>query len=84
MPTRPELLEREELARARTGDEPVDRVLAGAATYSLPRGQSRIGSNVDDLILPTAKMTAGTLRLALREAPIVVVVLIAAFVAAES
>jgi hypothetical protein len=81
---RPELLERERLARAVAGDEDVDRVLAAAQSVNLPRGESRLRPAVDDVIWPTAKLTAGTLRLALREAPIILVVLIAAFVASES
>jgi hypothetical protein len=81
---RPELLERERLARDVGDDESVDRVLTAARSVSLPRGESRFRPPVDDVLLPTARMTAGTLRLALREAPIVVVVLIAAFVASES
>jgi hypothetical protein len=81
---RPELLERERLARAVTDDETVDRVLTAAQAASLPRGQAQLRPGVDDVLLPTAKLTAGTLRLALREAPIVVVVLIAVFVTGES
>jgi hypothetical protein len=81
---RRDLLERERLARAVTDDETVDRVLSAAQSASLPRGQSRLRLPVDDLLLPTARLTAGTLRLALREAPIVVVVLIAVFVTSES
>jgi mannose-6-phosphate isomerase-like protein (cupin superfamily) len=80
---RPDLLERERLARGATDDQTVDRVLTAAQSVNLPRGESRLASPVDDVLLPTAKMTAGTLRLALREAPIVVVVLLFGFVAAE-
>jgi hypothetical protein len=81
---RPELLARERLARAVTDDATVDRVLTAAQSVNLPRGESRLRSPVDDVLLPTAKITAGTLRLALREAPIVVVVLIAVFLTSES
>jgi hypothetical protein len=81
---RPDLLARERLARGATDDQTIDRVLTAAQSVNLPRGESRLRSPVDDFLLPTAKMTAGTLRLALREAPIVVVVLIATFAAAET
>ena len=84
MKVRPELLERERLARAVTDDDAVDRVLGAAQSVGLPRGQRQLRPGVDDVLLPTAKLTAGTLRLALREAPIVVVVLIAVFVTGES
>src|SRR3712207_8474912 len=84
MKLRPELLERERLARAVTDDAAVDRVLGAAQSVGLPRGQAQLRPGVDDVLLPTAKITAGTLRLALREAPIVVVVLVAVFVTGES
>jgi hypothetical protein len=84
VPKRAELLERENLARERAGDEAVDIVLAAAKSQNLPRGDLEFRSPVDDVLLPTAKVTAGTLVLALREAPLVVVVLIAVFVTSES
>ena len=84
MEPRAGLLEREDLARSHAGDEPVDRVLTAAKSYNLPRAARELRSPVDDLLLPTAKVTAGTLFLALREAPLVIVVLIATFVTSES
>jgi hypothetical protein len=81
---REELLEREALARELAGEEAVARVLSVSQSYNLPRGDRRFRSPVDDVLLPTAKVTAGTLRLALREAPLIVVILIAVFLTAES
>ena len=84
MRPRRELLEREELARASAGDEAVDRVLTAAKSHNLPRGERDLRLPVDDVLVPTAKVTVGTLFLALREAPLVVVVLIAVFITSES
>ena len=84
MRPRQELLEREALARELAGDEAVARVLSVSQSYNLPRGDRRLRSPVDDVLLPTAKVTANTLRLALREAPLIVVILIAVFLTAES
>jgi hypothetical protein len=81
---RGELLERETLAREHSGDEAVDRVLSAARSYGLPRGKSERHLPVEDVLRPTAKVTLGTLFIALREAPLVVVVLIAVFITSES
>jgi hypothetical protein len=76
--------QREALARERADSDAVDRVLAAAGSQWLPRGESRARSQVVDLPLAGARSTAGTLLLALREAPLVLVVLIAVFLASET
>jgi hypothetical protein len=81
---RAQLQQREELAREHAGAEAVDRVLATTGSQWLPRGGRRPASEVVDLPIAGAKLTAGTLLLALREAPLVIVVLIAVFLAAET
>jgi hypothetical protein len=81
---RAELQQREALARDLASDQAVDRVLTAAKTHWLPRGGSRSTAGVTELPLAGAKFTFGTLVLALREAPLVVVVLIAVFLASET
>jgi hypothetical protein len=81
---RPELIERERLARRCAGDEPVDRVLVAASRYRLPRGERHFSAPGADALIPTVRLTADTLRLALREAPLVVVVLIGIFLGSEA
>jgi hypothetical protein len=75
---------REELARERAGDEAVDRVLMAAKQQWLPRGGERSAADVVGVPIAGARTTAGTLLLALREAPLVLVVLIAVFLASET
>jgi hypothetical protein len=75
---------REALAREHAGDEAVDRVLMAAKSQWLPRGGERSASDVVSVPIAGAKLTAGTLLLALREAPLVIVVLIAVFLASET
>jgi hypothetical protein len=77
--------QREALARHHADDpDAVDRVLTAARGQWLPGGESRARSQVVELPLAGAKSTAGTLLLALREAPLVIVVLIAVFLASET
>jgi hypothetical protein len=82
--TRAELNQREALARECADDEAVDRVITAAKAHWLPRGGSRKASEVVDLPIAGARFTFSTLMLALREAPLVVVVLIAVFLASET
>lgn len=84
MTSRAELEQREALARELANDAAVDRVLGAAKQQWLPRGGSRSASEVVELPLAGARFTAGTLLLALREAPLVLVVLIAVFLASET
>jgi hypothetical protein len=82
--TRAELQQREALARERADDAAVDRVLGAAKSHWLPRGGERSASGVVGVPIAGAKLTFGTLVLALREAPLVVVILIAVFLASET
>jgi hypothetical protein len=79
-----DMQEREELARRLSGDAPVNQVLAAARSQWLPRCDSRSASDVVAVPIAGARFTAGTLLLALREAPLVLVVLIAVFLASET
>jgi hypothetical protein len=76
--------QREALARECADDAAVDRVLSSAKSQWLPRGGSRSASEVAELPIAGARFTASTLLLALREAPLVLVVLIAVFLASET
>src|SRR2546423_12871081 len=77
--------QREALARRHAGDEAIDRVLAAASQQWLPRGdQSRRAQDVVAVPIAGAKLTLGTLLVALREAPLVIVVLSAVFLASET
>src|SRR3954466_6827703 len=77
--------QREELARRHAGDEAVDRLLAVASQQWLPRGdQSRRAQDVVAVPIAGAKLPLGTLLVALREAPLVIVVLSAVFLASET
>src|SRR4051812_45151462 len=78
------MLRRERLAREHAGDEAVDRILAAAKQQWLPRSGERIAVDVAGAPIAGARVTAGTLLLALREAPLVIVVLIAVFLASET
>jgi hypothetical protein len=82
--TTAEMRRREQIARELAGDEPVDRILAAAKQQWLPRGGERSASDVVGVPIAGARLTAGTLLLALREAPLVIVVLIAVFLASET
>src|SRR4051812_50065473 len=75
---------REQLARELSGDEPVDRILTAAKQQWLPRGGERSAADVVGVPIAGARVTAGTLLLAPREAPLVVVVLIAGFLPSET
>ena len=80
-----QLREREQVARRVMGEPAVDRVLAGARSQWLPTGpRDRSAADVAAVPLAGAKFTAGTLLLALREAPLVIVVLSAVFLASET
>src|SRR5204862_6340588 len=80
-----QLREREQVARQVMGEPAVDRVLAGARSQWLPTGpRDRTAADVAQVPLAGAKFTAGTLLLALREAPLVIVVLSAVFLASET
>jgi hypothetical protein len=77
--------QREELARHHAGDEAVDRVLAAARQQWLPGGEeTRRAQDVAAAPIAGAKFTLGTLLVALREAPLVIVVLSAVFLASET
>lgn len=76
--------QREALARKVADEASVDQVLAAAGSQWLPRGGSRSAADVAAVPIAGAKFTAGTLLLALREAPLVIVVLIAVFLASET
>jgi hypothetical protein len=82
--TTAEMQQREALARERAGDEAVDRVLMAAKQQWLPRGGERSAADVVGVPIAGARLTAGTLLLALREAPLVIVVLIAVFLSSET
>jgi hypothetical protein len=79
-----EMRRRERIAREHAGDEAVDRILAAAKQQWLPRGGERSAADVVGVPIAGARVTAGTLLLALREAPLVIVVLIAVFLASET
>ena len=77
--------QREELARRSAGDQAVDRVLAAATQQWLPRGApTRSAQQVVAAPIAGARFTVGTLLVALREAPLVIVVLSAVFLASET
>jgi hypothetical protein len=77
--------QREELARRHAGDQAVDRVLAAARQQWLPRGDhARSAQQVVTAPIAGARFTLGTLLVALREAPLVIVVLSAVFLASET
>src|SRR4051794_9215058 len=77
--------QREALARHYAGDEATDRVLAATSQQWLPRGdQSRRAQDVVAVPIAGARFTLGTLLVALREAPLVIVVLSAVFLASET
>jgi hypothetical protein len=84
-PREPEMQQRESLARQYADDQAVDRVLASARSHWLPgSGASRSASDVVAVPIAGAKFTLGTLMVALREAPLVIVVLSAVFLASET
>jgi hypothetical protein len=77
--------QRETLARHYADDASVDRVLSAASSHWLPRGEeTRSASDVVAVPIAGAKFTLGTLMVALREAPLVIVVLSAVFLASET
>lgn len=84
MPDSAQMRQREALARELAGDPATDRVLSAAKQQWLPRGGSRSAQDVAELPIAGARFTLGTLMLALREAPLVLVVLIAVFLASET
>jgi hypothetical protein len=80
-----DMREREALARRYADDQAVDRVLSTARSHWLPGGEeSRSASDVVAVPIAGAKFTLGTLMVALREAPLVIVVLSAVFLASET
>ncbi|MEA2467772.1 MAG: hypothetical protein QOJ57_1898, partial [Thermoleophilaceae bacterium] len=79
-----DMQQREALARRLADDAAVDRVVASARSQWLPSGGARSAADVAAVPIAGAKFTAGTLLLALREAPLVIVVLIAVFLASET
>jgi hypothetical protein len=80
-----DMQQREALARHYAGDEATDRVLAAASQQWLPRGDpSRRAQDVVAVPIAGARFTLGTLLVALREAPLVIVVLSAVFLASET
>jgi hypothetical protein len=84
MPDPADMQRREQLARHYADDQSVDQVLSAAKQQWLPRGGGRSRSDVVAVPIAGARFTAGTLLLALREAPLVIVVLIAVFLASET
>jgi hypothetical protein len=86
LPSAPDDMQRREaLARQHADDDAVDRVLAAAKSHWLPRGEeTRSASGVVAVPIAGAKFTLGTLMVALREAPLVIVVLSAVFLASET
>jgi hypothetical protein len=80
----PDMQQREALARRLADDAAVDQVLAAAGSQWLPRSGSRSASDVVAVPIAGARFTVGTLLVALREAPLVLVVLIAVFLASET
>lgn len=84
MPDTAQMRQREALARELAGDQATDRVLSAAKQQWLPRGGSRSAQDVAELPIAGARFTLGTLMVALREAPLVLVVLIAVFLASET
>src|SRR4051812_16022714 len=83
-PAKPDMQQREQLARHYADNQAVDQLLSAAKQQWLPRGGGRTRSDVVAVPIAGAKFTAGTLLLALREAPLVIVVLIAVFLASET
>jgi hypothetical protein len=80
-----QLRQREQRAGEVVAPGDLDRVLASARSQWLPTGpRDRSASDVAAVPIAGAKFTAGTLLLALREAPLVIVVLIAVFLASET
>jgi hypothetical protein len=77
--------QREAIARHYAGDEAVNRVLGSAQRQWLPSGKdTRRPQDVVAVPIAGAKLTLGTLLVALREAPLVIVVLSAVFLASET
>ena len=76
--------QREALARSLAGGDATDRVVSAARSQWLPLGGSRSRQEVAELPIAGARFTLGTLMIALREAPLVLVVLIAVFLASET
>jgi hypothetical protein len=77
--------QREAVARHYAGDEAVDRVLGSARQQWLPHAaDTRRAQDVVTAPIAGAKFTFGTLLVALREAPLVIVVLSAVFLASET
>ena len=80
-----QLQQREQRARELLSGGDLDRVLGSARSQWLPTGpRDRSAAEVAAVPIAGAKFTAGTLLLALREAPLVIVVLIAVFLASET
>jgi hypothetical protein len=81
-----DMQQREAIARHYAGDEAVNRVLGSAQRQWLPSGQETRGPQdvVTAVPIAGAKFTVGTLLVALREAPLVIVVLSAVFLASET
>jgi hypothetical protein len=78
--------QREAIARHYAGDDAINRVLGSARQQWLPSGQDTRGPQdvVTAVPIAGAKLTLGTLLVALREAPLVIVVLSAVFLASET
>jgi hypothetical protein len=82
---RSEQQQREHDARQLVAGPDLDRVLASARSQWLPTApRDRSAADVAAVPIAGARFTAGTLLLALREAPLVIVVLIAVFLASET
>jgi hypothetical protein len=80
-----DLQQREQRAAELVTGPELERVLASARSQYLPTGpRDRSAAEVAAVPLAGAKFTAGTLLLALREAPLVIVVLSAVFLASET
>ena len=85
MPGTEDMRRREELARHYAGDRTVDQVIARARQQWLPtsRGERR-AQDVVTAPIAGARFTFGAIMVALREAPLVIVVLSAVFLASET
>jgi hypothetical protein len=81
-----DMQQREAIARRYAGDEAVNRVVGSARRQWLPSGHETRGAQdvVTAVPIAGAKFTFGTLLVALREAPLVIVVLSAVFLASET
>ena len=85
MPGTEDMRRREELARHYAGDSTVDQVIARARQQWLPTATTeRRAQDVVTAPIAGARFTFGAIMVALREAPLVIVVLSAVFLASET